>query len=221
LVFACNKSPVVTADFFKIKKREERENVIAEDASEPFGIQQGASLLLQAADQADISIRHELLHLLDANRNITALIKKMYHEYKREDIHSADLLRIYLLELLLELSRSSLKGFSKNRKMIVLNFIRKKLLAPGAKMPDLSSLCAESGFSRGYLLAAYKSTFNETMGKTLLKSRISHAKDLLRDSDLPVYRICQICGFSDSANFYRVFHRETGCSPADLRQTSK
>ena len=32
--------------------------------------------IFQAADHADISIRHELLHLLDANRNITSLIKK-------------------------------------------------------------------------------------------------------------------------------------------------
>ena len=176
--------------------------------------------IFQAADHADISIRHELLHLLDANRNILALIKKMYHEYKQEDLHSADLLRIYLLELLLELSRSSLKGFSRNRKRIVLNFIRKKLLAPGAKMPDLHRLCAESGYSRGYLLAAYKSAFHETMGKTLLNSRITHALELLRNSDLPVYRICQMCGFPDTANFYRVFRRETGHSPAEIRLMS-
>ncbi len=176
--------------------------------------------IFQAADHADISIRHELLHLLDANRNILALIKKMYHEYKQEDLHSADLLRIYLLELLLELSRSSLKGFSRNRKRIVLNFIRKKLLAPGAKMPDLHRLCAESGYSRGYLLAAYKSAFHETMGKTLLNSRITHALELLRNSDLPVYRICQMCGFHDTANFYRVFRRETGHSPAEIRLMS-
>ena len=104
--------------------------------------------------------------------------------------------------------------------MIVLNFIRKKLLTPGAKMPDLSNLCAESGFSRGYLLAAYKSTFNETMGKTLLRTRMEQAANLLRNSDLPVYRICQMCGFPDTANFYRVFRRETGHSPAEIRLMS-
>ena len=95
-----------------------------------------------------------------------------------------------------------------------------KYLAPGAKMPDLHRLCAESGYSRGYLLAAYKSAFHETMGKTLLNSRITHALELLRNSDLPVYRICQMCGFPDTANFYRVFRRETGHSPAEIRLMS-
>lgn len=176
--------------------------------------------IFHTAEHTDTSIKHELLHLLDANKNITALIKKMHHEYQREDIHSADMLRIYLLELLLKLSRSSMKVFSKNRKMIVVNFIRKKLLSPGAKMPDLPSLCAESGFSRGYLLAAYKSVFKETMGETLLKNRIRHAIELLEENQFPTSQICQLCGFTDTANFYRVFRRETGRSPGSFRKQS-
>ena len=175
--------------------------------------------VFQAKEQSELSVRHELLHLLDANRNITSLIRKMHQEYHRDDLHSEDFLRIYLLELLLELSRSSLKGFSKNRKMIVLHFVRKKLLQPGAKMPDLPNLCAESGFSRGYLLSAYKKVFQETMGETLLKSRISHAIDLLQKSKYPVSQICQLCGYPDISNFYRVFRRETGHSPSFYRSS--
>lgn len=174
--------------------------------------------IFREEERADLSIRHELLHLLDANRNIVALIRKMHHEYRRDDLHSAELLRIYLLELLLELSRSSLRSFSRNRRMIVLNFIRKKLLGPGAEMPDLQSLCSESGFSRGYLLGAYKSLFHETMGETLLRSRIGYAKKLLHESSLSVSRICSLCGFTDPANFYRVFRRETGTSPGIFRR---
>lgn len=32
--------------------------------------------IFQAEKQSELSVRHELLHLLDANRNITSLIKK-------------------------------------------------------------------------------------------------------------------------------------------------
>ena len=145
-------------------------------------------------------------------------IKKMHQEYNRDDLHSEDLLRIYLLELLLELSRSSLKGFSRNRKMIVLHFIRKKLLSPGAAMPDIPALCAESGFSRGYLLSAYKNTFHETMGQTLLKNRISYAVELLKNSSYPVSQISMMCGYPDISNFYRFFRRETGHSPSFYRR---
>lgn len=174
--------------------------------------------IFQTKEQADLTVKHELLHLLDANRNITSLIKKMYHEYNRDDLHSEDMLRIYLLELLLELSRASMKGFSRNRKMIVLNFIRKKLLAPGAKMPDMKNLCMESGFSRGYLLSTYKEIFKETMGQTLLKNRIAYAIELLRTGSDPVSQICRKCGYPDISNFYRIFRRETGHSPSDYRE---
>ena len=177
--------------------------------------------IFQAKKYSELSVRHELLHLLDANRNITSLIRKMHQEYNRDDLHSEDLLRIYLLELLLELSRSSLKGFSRNRKMIVLHFIRKKLLSPGAEMPDIPALCAESGFSRGYLLSAYKKTFLESMGQTLLKNRINQTIDLLKNTDHPVSLICRICGFPDISNFYRVFRRETGHSPAFFRKQNR
>lgn len=162
-------------------------------------------------------VRHELLHLLDTNRTITALIKKMHQEYIGNDLHAEDFLRIYLLELLLELSRSSLQHFSRNRKMTVLNFIRKKLLSYPPQMPDIPSLCRESGFSHNYLLTAYKKAFHETMGRTLLNKRIEYAIELLKQSDLPVSQICQRCGFSDVSNFYRVFRRETNCSPNSCR----
>jgi AraC-like DNA-binding protein len=84
-------------------------------------------------------------------------------------------------------------------------------------MPDIPSLCRESGFSHNYLLTAYKKAFHETMGRTLLNKRIEYAIELLKQSDLPVSQICQRCGFSDVSNFYRVFRRETNCSPNSCR----
>ncbi len=174
--------------------------------------------LFQKQDLSEITVKHEFTHLLDTNRTITSLIKKMYQEYHRNDLHSGDFLRIYLLELLLALSRSSLKSFSKNRKMIILNFIRKKLLSDDLQMPDISSLCQESGFSRNYLRSAYKSIFGETMGTTLLKRRMDSAVKLLQESNWKIPEICAKCGFSDISNFYRVFRRETGRSPKSFRK---
>lgn len=164
------------------------------------------------------SAKHELLHLLDTNRTIASLIKKMYQEYRKDTLYSEDFLRVYLLELLLELSRSGLKNFSRNRKKTVLDLIHRKLLSSSLQMPDISSICKENGYSRNYLLSAYKKAFGETMGQTLLKRRIDHAVELLQKSDLTVEQICQKCSFTDTANFYRVFRRETGRSPKSFRK---
>ncbi len=173
--------------------------------------------LFQMERISALSVKHELLHLLDTNRTIASLIKKMYQEYKKDTLYSEDFLRVYLLELLLELSRSGMKNFSRNRKKTVLDLIHRKLLSSSFQMPDISSICAENGYSRNYLLSAYKKAFGENMGQTLLRRRINYAVELLKKSDLTVEQICYKCSFTDISNFYRVFRRETGCSPKSFR----
>lgn len=190
---------------------------IVEKEVEQWGKKNDFFAIFQTKELSNLSVKHELLHLLDTNRKIASLIRKMYQEYRRDILHSEDFLRVYLLELLLVLSRSGTKNFSKNRKMTVLDLIRRKLLADPRKMPDLSLLCEESGYSRNYLLSAYKKVFGETMGQTLLKRRIAYAIELLQKSDLSVEQICYKCSFPDISNFYRVFRRETGGSPGFFR----
>lgn len=190
---------------------------IVEEEVKKWGKKNDFFAIFQTKELSNLSVRHELLHLLDTNRTIASLIKKMYQEYKRDLLHSEDFLRVYLLELLLVLSRSGTKNFSKNRKMTVLDLIRKKLLGSPLQMPDLSVVCEESGYSRNYLLSAYKKVFGENMGQTLLKRRIAYAIELLQKSNLPVEQICYKCSFTDISNFYRVFRRETGRSPGFFR----
>lgn len=71
----------------------------------------------------------------------------------------------------------------------------------------------------------YLSTlFNREMGinfSTFLKQfRISHAKRLLKGTDMKVYEIAQAVGYSDSKYFQRVFKDVMGISPGDYRQMS-
>lgn len=69
----------------------------------------------------------------------------------------------------------------------------------------------------------YLSTlFNREMGinfSTFLKQfRISHAKRLLKGTDLKIYEIAKAVGYHDSKYFARVFKEEQGISPAEYRQ---
>lgn len=69
----------------------------------------------------------------------------------------------------------------------------------------------------------YLSTlFNREMGinfSTFLKKfRISHAKRLLKGTDMKIYEIASSVGYSDPKYFQRVFKDETGVSPGDYRQ---
>ena len=69
----------------------------------------------------------------------------------------------------------------------------------------------------------YLSTlFNRVMGinfSTFLKQfRISHAKRLLKGTNLKIYEISQKVGYSDPKYFMRVFKDEIGISPGEYRQ---
>lgn len=69
----------------------------------------------------------------------------------------------------------------------------------------------------------YLSTlFNREMGinfSTFLKKfRISHAKRLLKGTDMKIYQIAASVGYSDSKYFQRVFKDEIGVSPGEYRQ---
>ena len=82
----------------------------------------------------------------------------------------------------------------------------------------------QEGISRELdITPEYLSTlFNREMGinfSTFLKRfRISHAKRLLKGTDMKIYEISASVGYSDPKYFQRVFKEETGVSPGNYRQ---
>ena len=49
---------------------------------------------------------------------------------------------------------------------------------------------------------------------------MNRAKELLRETDLPVTEICQAVGYSDRKHFTQTFHKMTGVNPAEFRRLS-
>lgn len=69
----------------------------------------------------------------------------------------------------------------------------------------------------------YLSTlFNREMGINfslfLKQFRISHAKRLLKGTNMKIYEIAEAVGYSDAKYFARVFKEEQGISPGEYRQ---
>ena len=55
--------------------------------------------------------------------------------------------------------------------------------------------------------------------KELLSNiRIENAKDLLRNTDLSIDKICEMTGFSNKRTFFRVFKMVTGITPGEYRK---
>ncbi|MBE5039580.1 helix-turn-helix domain-containing protein [Ructibacterium gallinarum] len=55
--------------------------------------------------------------------------------------------------------------------------------------------------------------------KELLSNiRIENAKELLKNTDLPIDKICEMTGFSNKRTFFRVFKMVTGTTPGEYRK---
>ncbi len=86
--------------------------------------------------------------------------------------------------------------------------------------PPVTVLAAAAGMSR----SAFVEHFTDAMGvgprRYILNQRIRRAAMLLRETELGMAEVAYRVGYNAPEAFSRAFKRETGCSPADWRQTS-
>ena len=68
-----------------------------------------------------------------------------------------------------------------------------------------------------YLSMLFKREMGMHFSVFLKKFRISHAKRLLKSTDMKIYEVAQECGYSNSNYFTKVFKEVTGISPAEYR----
>lgn len=69
-----------------------------------------------------------------------------------------------------------------------------------------------------YLTRVFKEQFGLTVNNYLLQVRITHAKQLLRFTDLPMEKIGQECGMNDANYFARMFKKVEGIAPGEFRK---
>ena len=87
-----------------------------------------------------------------------------------------------------------------------------------ANPPGLRELAAVAGLSIYQLDRRMKRLYGLPTGQWLLKLRISHAGQQLRDSELPIAEIALNAGYADQSAFTRQFRRTTGLTPSEFRR---
>ncbi len=168
------------------------------------------------------SCLHEQLHVFNTNRNIYALIRRMAREYNYHDANTGEMLKHQLLELLIELARLSTRSFAGKRSKELAGIVRDYLCRNYRSPISMQKIADEVGFSRGRLLTLYRRQTGRTIGKTLLDIRLGEAKRRLAESgEESIERISYLSGFTDLANFYKYFRRETGMTPGDWRRSMR
>lgn len=91
-------------------------------------------------------------------------------------------------------------------------------LQDGFSLEDLARRC---GYSRNYLIRIFRQETGLTPYAYLNRLKMEMARRLLADSEMPVNRIAQECGFGAYVNFYKEFVRAQGIAPLMWRAQSR
>lgn len=86
-----------------------------------------------------------------------------------------------------------------------------------AKDISLQSLSDEIHLSKNYISHLFKKETGFSYSGYLEELRIRKSKELLRNSDLPIAKICEATGFNDYFYFIKVFKKVVGCTPNQYR----
>jgi transcriptional regulator of acetoin/glycerol metabolism len=82
---------------------------------------------------------------------------------------------------------------------------------------SLDSLAAMAGLSRDHFARAFHQSVGMPPHGYLLRRRLDHVEQLLRETQLPLSQIAVATGFSDQSHLARHFRRQTGMSPSRAR----
>lgn len=109
-----------------------------------------------------------------------------------------------------ELNRGGLSPALRNR---ICEFIESHL-GEKISLDDLSSM---AGLSPYHFARAFQQSVGMPPHRYLLRKRLEHVEEMLRDTQLPLSQIALAVGFSDQSHLARHFRRLTGMPPSAAR----
>ncbi len=81
---------------------------------------------------------------------------------------------------------------------------------------DIAEMCT---VSENYFRRLFKEYSGVSPKEYILNAKIEKAKLILRENNIPVSEIADICGFPDAAYFCRIFKKRTGISPLAYKRS--
>tara|TARA_R110002051_G_scaffold143507_9_gene216563 strand:- start:2835 stop:3719 length:885 start_codon:yes stop_codon:yes gene_type:complete len=152
---------------------------------------------------------------------IKNLFDTIYEEFHKDDSHRVEIVRSYLLVLLLQIKRvignSSEIVQLKRYQEITANF-EELILRETSKYKTISDYAEHLNITPIYLSECVKKATGLTAKKILSNYMILRAKALLQQTTNSVAEIAYDMGFDESTNFIKFFKNNEGITPAAFRK---
>ena len=124
---------------------------------------------------------------------------------------------LFFLAQLFELKQDENKGVNLTAVSPYLKPVLDYIARSYDKKITLASLCAEFGTNRTDFNRRFKEETGMTAIQYLIDLRLTIARSLLKDTDLPVERIAEQTGFADSTHLERLFKQKYQKTPGEVR----
>jgi AraC family transcriptional activator of pobA len=157
----------------------------------------------------------------DAQQEATRLFEKLLAELKPVKSHTADMIRILLLQLFIMVSRQiepgRLKQLAKPGYTVLRNF-QKLVNESYARLKLPSEYAALLYVTPNYLNALCKDLLGKPAGEVIRERIILEAKRLLVNADISISEISNQLNFLDNSYFTKFFKKYAGKTPEEFRK---
>ena len=147
--------------------------------------------------------------------HVQNIYERLFHEFNTKQLGYRDIMRGYIIELLVIICRLNLNVDSERTKKM-LEIIEHINVHYMEKLCD-EDLAIIAGFSVSHFRRVFKSLTGKTLNLYIQTIRIHEACKLLKDKNINVKQVAEAVGYSDMKHFYSVFKRITGKLPKDFR----
>ncbi len=161
------------------------------------------------------------LHLSGNGYNdLGELFQKIYMEYHGREKGYINIIRAYVIELIIKIFRRMDKATDKGtmRKEDIIKSALEYLKKNYNMHISVNDLASRAFLSRDYFSKLFRETTGKTVTAFLNELRIEEARRLLRETDYKIAVIAEYCGFGDMKYFYTVFNSRVGMTPGEYRK---
>lgn len=153
---------------------------------------------------------------------VKTLLQLMRREKELNDSRSSDCTEAYERILLAKIANltyntAQIKSSLPEPLVFVSAYIEKHY----AEKIDLPELFEQTGYSYNHIRHLFKQYFDTSPKQYLIKQRLLHAKEELKNSDLPPNEIAEKCGFESTAYFNMYFKNKYNQTPLEYRNEQR
>ncbi|MBQ7340530.1 MAG: AraC family transcriptional regulator [Clostridia bacterium] len=149
------------------------------------------------------------------------LFSKIYYEFQGKEKGYVQLIRAYVIELIIkffrDLEKDGVKEASRENVALIhsaMEYIERNL---NVKL-HVDEIASNIFLSPDYFRKLFKKVTGQTVSGFQQALRVDNAKKLLTTTDKSVEEICFSVGYNDLKSFYQAFKKETGKTPNEYRK---